>query len=268
MNLLDTVVQSLIQGLTEFLPVSSSGHLVLFQQFFHVQQPHMFMDIVLHLGTFLAVIIYFRKNLLELLLSFVRKPFDLHEPGTSYVWRIAVASLPTALIGLLIKRKFPFVYESVSWVLVFLFLTAVFLFVSDFIRVKEKRAESLSWLAVLFVGCAQGLAVLPGISRSGATIVAAILVGLARQDAGRFSFFIGLPAMLGAAVLEFKDVSFTVDHALILNATVAFLVSFIVALFSIRFLFFILKKAQFKLFSIYLVILVFAALILSKVLTI
>lgn len=268
MSLLDTVIQSLIQGLTEFLPVSSSGHLVLFQQFFDVQQPHMFMDIVLHMGTFLAVIIYFRKDLLALLLSFFRKPFDLDEPGTSYVWKIAVATLPTALMGLLIKWKLSFVYESISWVLVFLSVTAVFLFLSDFIRSKEKRVEDLSWLAVLAVGCAQGFAVFPGISRSGATIVAALLVGLARQDAGRFSFFIGLPAMLGAAILEFKDVSFTVNASLVLNASVALILSFVVALFSIRFLFFILKKARFKMFSIYLVVLVLAALILRNVLSI
>jgi undecaprenyl-diphosphatase len=268
MNFIDTILQALIQGLTEFLPVSSSGHLVLFQQIFHVQQPHLFMDIILHIGTFAAVIVFFWKGLSSLVVSFVRKPFDLKNDETSVAWKIVVGSIPTALIGIIIKLKFESVFENLNIVLVFMLVTALFLFLSDTFRNRNKNVPMLSWAEVLLIGTAQGLAVLPGISRSGATITACLLVGMARKEAGVFSFYLGIPALIGAAVIELKDASVTLNNELILHSAVAFVISFLVALAGIRFLFFVLERAKFRYFSLYIVVVVAAAAVAKFVLKI
>ncbi len=226
----------------------------------------MFMDIMLHLGTFAAIIVFFRKGLSSLVISFFHRPFDFQNPETSTVWKIALASLPTAVIGLFIKLKLSFVYESIDIVLLCLAVTATFLFLSDLIKSKEKGISSLSWKAVLFIGLIQGFAVLPGISRSGSTIVAGLLVGLARKEAGVFSFYIGIPAIIGAAIIELKDISFAVDSSLLLNAGVALFLSFIIALFCIRFLFYMLQFSRFRYFSIYLVVVIILSLLLRNIL--
>ena len=253
MSILNTIVQAIIQGLTEFLPVSSSGHLVLFQQLFNIQQPNLLILVVLNFGTLLAVLIYFAKDIESLTVGFFKAPFSLKNPETDFMWKIVVASIPTAILGLIIDKYFSKAFESLIIVLIDLSLTAILLFVSDFFRKKDKNIFGLSWLDVILIGTVQGLAVFPGISRSGSTIVIALLLGMKRKEAGVFSFFIAIPASFGALILGLKGANVVCSPNLIINLFLGVTISFLVGLASIQILFFILKKAQFKFFSFYLI---------------
>lgn len=263
MSILNTIIQAIIQGLTEFLPVSSSGHLVLFQQLFHVQQPNLLMDVFLHFGTLLAVLIYFAKDLVSLTVGFFKSPFSFRKPETDFMWKIVVASIPTAILGIIIEEYFSNVFESMTIVVIDLSLTAIFLFVSDFFKKKGKDIFGLSWLDVILIGTVQGLAVFPGISRSGSTIVVALLLGMKRKEAGVFSFFIAIPALLGALILGLKGANVVCSPNFIINLILGVGISFLVGLASIKFLFVILKKAQFKFFAFYLIGLVSFVMILK-----
>jgi len=253
MNVFNTIIQAIIQGLTEFLPISSSGHLVLFQQFFHVNQPNLLIDVFLHFGTLLAVLIYFAKDIESLTIGFLKAPFSFKKTETDFMWKIVVASIPTAILGIIIEKYFSNVFESLTIVLIDLSLTAILLFVSDFFKKKDKDIFGLSWLDVILIGTVQGLAVFPGISRSGSTIVIALLLGMKRKEAGVFSFFIAIPALLGALILGLKGVNVVCSSNLIINLFLGVGISFLVGLASIKILFVILKKAQFKFFSFYLI---------------
>jgi undecaprenyl-diphosphatase len=256
MTLGPTLVQSLVQGLTEFLPVSSSGHLVLVQQFFHIRQPHLTVDVALHAGTFLAVLVYFRRKIISLAVGFFRRPFDRSVGETDYVWKVLVASVPTAVAGLLIEKFASGVFESVVFVLIGMSLTAVMLFVTDLrLGRQNAAADRPSFLSALVIGCFQGFAVLPGISRSGWTMCAGMFCGMSRKSAAEFSFMAGLPALAGALVLEGRGWSgLTPD--IILPLVIGALVAFAVALAGIRLLFFILERSRLAWFSLYLVVVV------------
>ncbi len=259
MSVLDTLIQAVLQGLTEFLPVSSSGHLVIYQALFRVEQPHLLMDVSLHAGTFLAVIIYFWNDLKRMAVSVATRPLDLSREGTNEFWKVAAASIPTGLIGIVIEKKFSAVFESLDVVLAFLLVTAVLLFVSDFLKPGTKKAKDLSWGGALLVGLFQGIAVLPGISRSGATITGGIVAGLERTAAGRFSFLIGIPALVGAIVLEALDLTRSgLTAELWLHIALAASVACVIAFFTIRLLFWVLRKVRMRYFSLYLVVLVAA----------
>jgi len=265
MNALDTLLQAVLQGLTEFLPVSSSGHLVIFQDLFRVQQPHLLMDVCLHGGTFLAVVIYFWKDLAGMAVSVATRPFDLGRERTNEFWKIAAASIPTGLIGIIVQKKFGFVFESLPVVLAFLTVTAVLLFISDFLRQGTKSVKELSWGGALLVGVFQGIAVLPGISRSGSTITGGIAAGLDRVAAGRFSFLIGIPAMIGAICLEALDLKAAgIPGEFWIHAVLAIAVACVLALFTIRLLFWVLKKVRMRYFSLYLAALVAVVVIIKK----
>lgn len=256
MQLGPTLLQSVVQGLTEFLPVSSSGHLVLIQQFFHIEQPHLIVDVALHAGTFLAVVVYFHRRILRLTVDFFRRPWDRSSAETVYVWKILVAALPTGVAGLLIKRFASGAFESVLFVLIGMSLTAIALFLADakLSRARE-TADQPSFLSALIIGCAQGLAVLPGISRSGSTITAGIFLGLSRKSAAEFSFLAGLPALAGALLLEGPAIlGFTAGEAIPL--LVGAVLAFAIALASIRVLFLVLERSRLGWFALYLVLVV------------
>jgi undecaprenyl-diphosphatase len=257
MNIFDTLFQAVLQGLTEFLPVSSSGHLVIFQTLFRVRQPHLLMDVSLHAGTFLAVVVYFWKDIREMAVSFLARPFDLSRERTNEAWKVIVASIPTGLMGLLIGKKFGFVFESLGFVLAFLLVTAVMLAVSDFLKQGSKGVKDLSWGGALLVGLFQGIAVLPGVSRSGATITGGIIAGLERRTAGRFAFLVGIPAMLGAIAMEAADAARAgLSAELLFHVALAASVACVISFFTIRLLFWMLAKVRMRVFSLYLIVLV------------
>jgi len=193
------VVLGLIQGTTEFLPVSSSGHLVLAQRLFGVRSPGIVLEVTLHVATTAAVLVYFRRRLLDI----------FRTAAGPAGWRrflalIIVASLPAALVGLFFEEAVTGLFENgraVGWSLLF---TAAVLGASFLIRRRAQAIAALSWGGALVIGVAQAIAVAPGVSRAGMTVVAALLVGLAGAEAATFSFLLSVPAVLGAAALELR----------------------------------------------------------------
>jgi len=207
-NWFEALFLAVVQGLTEFLPVSSSGHLVLAQTFFGIDPAAAFIyDIVLHLGTALAALLFYRRDVAALL----RGLFPPYRQASSELLRarrllllLLAATVPTAIIGLTFKDFFEGLFASPAAVVAALAVTGTFLIASSRLPVTTLALESApSWKAVL-VGVAQGIAIVPGISRSGSTIVAGLAVGLRREDAVRFSFLLSLPAICGAALLELR----------------------------------------------------------------
>ncbi|RJO66263.1 MAG: undecaprenyl-diphosphate phosphatase [Myxococcales bacterium] len=212
MNVGDALILGIVQGLTEFLPVSSSGHLVLGHHLLGMQEPDVFFDVVLHVGTLAAVFLFYRRELLGLCraaLSFLGRPLpDPAHPLAAerrLLLYIFVATAPTGLIGVLFKDTFEAAFGSLVAVGAMLWTTAALLVTTRF---TFRRAGTLTWRRALALGVVQGLAILPGLSRSGSTISAAMLGGVSAEEAMRFSFLMSIPAILGAVTLKAADADF------------------------------------------------------------
>ncbi|HPD44581.1 MAG TPA: undecaprenyl-diphosphate phosphatase [Candidatus Woesebacteria bacterium] len=183
------LVLAIVQGITEFLPISSTGHLNLYQHFFHLT-PSLSLDIFLHGGTLIAVLFVFRKQF-----RYFWKNF----------WYIIMASIPAGIIGILFKEQFDTLFANVKLLPFFFLITTMFLFLTKNLKTNQSR---LTYKNALIIGIFQAIALLPGVSRSGATIAAGLLVGLPPLEAFNFSFALFIPATLGAIVLAYKDIVF------------------------------------------------------------
>ena len=210
---LAALVLGIVQGATEYLPVSSSGHLVIAQHLFGLEEPALFFDIVLHLGTLVAVVWYYRKDLVKLVSeSFAglqnlasghswKETLRLY-PGFRFALLIVVGTIPTAVIGLAFEDTFERLFGSVRLVGLMLILTGTVLLLTRFARGGGRDAAEMTWVDALIIGVVQGLAITPGISRSGVTIAAALLLGIERETAARYSFLLSIPSILGALLLR------------------------------------------------------------------
>jgi undecaprenyl-diphosphatase len=213
MNSLSTIFLGIVQGLTEFLPISSSGHLVLFQNLLGMKEPELFLDITLHVGTLIAVCFYFRSDLKGmivdswlLILGLIRRrePSARSANASLALW-VIVGTVPTGLIGVLFKSPLEDLFGSVTLVGFTLLFTGLIVALTRWIPDKHGTRTTVGLAAALAVGIAQGIAITPGISRSGATIVCGMLFKLNRDLAARFSFLLSIPAILGAMVLHLGD---------------------------------------------------------------
>jgi undecaprenyl-diphosphatase len=216
MALLHAVVLGVIQGLTEFLPVSSSGHLVVFQSLFGIKEPEIFFDIAVHVGTLLAVCLFFSKDLKEIARAlFSPSTWSFRQVG---LWQqlvqtpeirllsfIIVGTIPTAFLGLAFRPIAEAAFSSVRLVGVTLLVTGLMLWFTRGLRAEGRNAAQITLWDALCVGLMQGIAILPGISRSGATIAMALFRGLNRETAARYSFLLSIPAIVGAAALELNQ---------------------------------------------------------------
>ena len=181
---------AIIQGLTEFLPISSSGHLVIFQKLFGLNPPVLF-DILVHVGTLGAIIAYFLKPLSKI--------------SKHTLLLVVIGTIPAVVVGLFLQTYITQIFDSLKLVGVALLMTAGLLLVSKRFKLLNRRFKYLKWQDALFVGIFQVLAILPGVSRSGSTIVAGLARKLDRETAFRFSFYLAIPAILGALALQIPD---------------------------------------------------------------
>ena len=213
MSILQAFCLGVLQGITEFLPVSSSGHLALAQHLFGFKEPQLFFDVAVHAGTLMSVLLVFRSDLLQILkdgFSFfgTRKPSPLHSGGSGspagakMALMILVGSIPTAMIGLLFRDIIERFFTSPATVGLFLWTTGLILILSRWPRFNHEDLETPRVLDALVIGLAQGAAINPGLSRSGVTITTGLLLGLRPDLAFRFSFLLSIPAILGALALE------------------------------------------------------------------
>jgi len=243
MTIVDAFILGAVQGLTEFLPVSSSGHLVLFQVLFGLKEGMLAFDVAVHWATLAAVFVYFRKDFFEMFQQAVSGKF---RP----IVLIAVASVPTAVIGIVFKDYFESLFGSLKAAGTGWLLTAAFLIASDRFQQGSRALERMRVRDALWVGVAQGISIVPSISRSGATILAAMLTGIEKKDAVRFSFWIGVPAILGAGLLEMKaGIRLASSHPEVFWA--GFVTSGILGYFTIAWLLAIVSRGKFYLFGYY-----------------
>jgi len=200
---LQALLLGIVQGLTEFLPVSSSAHLILARVFFGFDGDKfgMAFDVACHVGTLIAVLIYFRRDVARLLAALPRL-FDAADPEARLIWLIVVATIPAIVVGLLFKHQIEDHLRTAAVAAAMLALGAVLLLAAERIGSKTRTERSLTLAEAFLIGCAQAAALVPGVSRSGATITVALLIGLRRAEAARFIFLLAIPAILGAAVSE------------------------------------------------------------------
>lgn len=246
------ILLGIIQGLTEFLPVSSSGHLVLLEQIFGIENNVILFDVILHCGTLLAVCFVYYKSIWNI----IKNPLSKESK------QLLIATIPTFIIALIFKSFFEKSFDGS--LLVFGFITtAIFLIIAEVISKKYYQYKELDYTKAGIIGVFQGLAILPGVSRSGATITSAIVQGVRREKATEFSFLMSIPVILASLLYELIK---TGKESLVIpfsNFVVGFIFSAIFGYFAIKLMIKVVKKAKFYYFSIYLILLS-AFLILNK----
>ncbi len=241
MNLVQGIILGIIQGLTEFLPVSSSGHLVIIQSLFkNFHQPGISFDVFLHLGTLFSVLIYFRKDILEIL-SFKRKRLII---------LLIIGTVPAGIVGIFFKNFIENLFQNVKLVGVSLIFTGFLLYISDKITITDKKEEDITIIDAIIIGVFQAIAIIPGVSRSGSTITAGIFRNLKREVAVKFSFLLSIPAILGAVVLSLKDFQH-IPHSYYIPYISGFLFSTITGIVSLKILSIMTEIKSLKYFSYY-----------------
>ncbi|MCE5215294.1 MAG: undecaprenyl-diphosphatase UppP [Methanobacterium sp.] len=223
MDILQAIIIGIVQGLTEFLPVSSSAHLVIVPYLLGTESSLAF-DTLLHIGTLVAVVVYFWKDLVNMIKSFLSSIMDLprgqfikglkEDQFKKLAWLIIIGSIPAGLAGVLLKDFFEGLFSNLMAVAIFLLITGFLLYYSEMVSRKVTQKTSLKEMSIkssLLIGVAQACSIAPGISRSGATISTGLFLGLERELAARFSFLLSIPAILGAALVQAKDITSIFD---------------------------------------------------------
>ncbi len=267
MTYLDAIILGILQGITEFLPISSSGHLVLGEYFLglHAEGLKSF-DIVVHMGSLLAIFIYFREDvwgMMKAFWGFVTFKPKWDDEYSKLIGLIVLGTIPAVAAGPLFADKIDGVFRGIVPVAICMVIVGFIFIAAEFLQ-KRVTKRSVNWKSALAIGLAQSVALLPGVSRSGSTIVCGLMSGLDRSQAARFSFLLGIPAIAGAGVFTFIQ-SFGVENAGEVDVAlgvmaVGFLFSLIFGWLSVAFLMKYLKKHTLHIFAFYLIGIGFIAL--------
>jgi|JI10StandDraft_1071094.scaffolds.fasta_scaffold147369_2 undecaprenyl-diphosphatase len=267
-NLFDSVVLGIIQGLTEFLPISSSGHLLLAQHFLGIKDPSIFYTLVLHLATLIATLIVFRNEVTNILKAVLRIPAfiknysqkgQLAIDDDSEAWTcilILIATFVTGILGVLFEKQFDKTFEWMWLESVGFFITGFALYSTKNLmletdaQTKGKTAAQVTMKDSFWIGLAQAIAILPSISRSGSTICTALWLRINRKFAGEFSFLISMPAIAGALILKASH-GFSVEKEALASYGVGFIFSFIFGYFSLVYLLQWIRKGKLHYFAYY-----------------
>ena len=246
MTIIQAVILGLLQGLTEFLPVSSSGHLALTSYFLGVENPGLIFEIVLHVGTLFSVLVYFRSPIGQLLLSAFNPEMKEQRRMLGY---LIVSSLPAAVIGLSFRHYFESISNQPQVVALLLFVTGTLLLLPRFFP-KNRGDSDITLRSALIMGFGQAFAILPGISRSGSTIVSGMLSGANPAKVAEFSFLMAIPAISGAAILAMFELD-KIDASLMTPFLIGGLVSFVSGLIAVYAVLSSIRKGKFEYFAYY-----------------
>lgn len=274
MTVFEAMILGMVQGLTEFLPISSSGHLLFMEKFLGldpaIRGAKLTFNVAVHFGTLCAIVIFLRKKIYQIFSGL--KPFNIHQnPQVRIIYLIIIGSLPTAFIGFLIKVKGLSLLNNIIFAAVMLLVTGALLFAADHVRglasdrMPARRSPCLAGRRVgaggdilgwntyhaLLVGTMQGLSVFPGLSRSGATITTAMFAGSSRQTAFEFSFLLSIPAILGANILQIKDIQVAISGGELVSTLVGTLTAFGVGWCALSILKWVLNRAKLHIFAWY-----------------
>jgi len=244
MNVIEAIILGIIQGLAEFLPISSSGHLALGHHFFGLQEEGLLFSIVVHVATLVPVFVVFWKDIWAIL----RRPFR------KITLMLIVATVPAAIVGFFFEDAVEAVFSTLTYLSIGFLFTGIILLISDRFKKGKKTTETMSWLDTVIMGIAQAIAIMPGISRSGTVIVAALSRGVERAEAAKFAFLMSIPIILGATVLQvfnvargdiyLGDINFVAFGAGFASAAVSGYLAIKLMLAAVR-------KAKFSYFAIY-----------------
>lgn len=269
MTYIQAFILGIVQGITEFLPISSSGHLVIVPYLLNWKIPaeEIFpFNVLIQLGTMVAVIIYFWNDLIKIITSFIAglfEPHPIYNEKTCLGWMIILATIPAVIGGLLFKDLVESAFQSVIAVAIFLIFTALLLFIAEKFGKNINSLEKLNSKNALIIGLFQLFSLFPGISRSGSTIAGGVLQGFKRKEAAKFSFLMSIPVMFGAGILSIKDLLSVPNLSDFLPILlIGFITSGVVGYFSIHWLLNFLNKKSLFSFSIYCLVLAILVIII------
>ncbi|GAE30961.1 undecaprenyl-diphosphatase UppP [Halalkalibacter hemicellulosilyticus] len=257
MSIIEAIIFGIVQGITEFLPISSTAHIIITQMVFNYQFPGLSFEIFLHLASILAVVIYFRRDLIEVIVGFFQYFTNKSKENRTqffFAIYIVVATGITGILGMLLEDSIGDSLKTPAFIAVSLTITGIFLIIIErFVRYGNRKEDQMTFIDSIIVGLGQTLAVIPGISRSGATLITALFIGLNRDTAVRYSFLLSIPVILGSTVLaigDFTQGSLVADIGIV-PLMIAFIVTFIFSWIGIVWLIGFLKKSKLIYFAIY-----------------
>ena len=254
-TLLQLLVLAVVQGITEFLPISSSGHLVLTSQLMGWPDQGLIIDIAVHAGTLLAVILYFWRDIWMIVAGTASALTGRPAPGFKLLVFVVIATVPIVAAGYFGLSYIKTVARSIELIAWTTLGFGILLGVVDWLCMTVRRMEHLTYLGVIFIGCAQALALLPGTSRAGITMTACRALGMERREAARFSMLLSIPAILGATTLASLELYESGNVALSMDAAIAAALAFVTALIAIAAMMQWLMRATFTPFVIYRIVL-------------
>lgn len=260
MNILQGIIIGIVQGLTEFLPVSSSAHLIFIQKLLGVESSLAF-DTFLHLGSLLAVLIFFRADIYKMINAWLFSVEDIlqhrfkegfyADPYKRLAWYVILATIPVGIVGVLFESQVDALFAGALYVPgFFLFVTGTILYLSQRIASGEIDMSHIGWAQSLFMGLGQACAIMPGLSRSGTTIAAGLVAGLDKEFAAKFSFILSIPAIFGAFIVQVKDIGLSMsgDGAAII---LGFVAAFVSGYLAIKWLLDLIQNKSLDLFAFY-----------------
>lgn len=266
MNIFEVIILGFIQGVAEFLPISSSAHLIIFRDVFGIgagmsSNMELTFDIALHFGTLLAILVFFFWDFMKMLEKGFTK--GVKDDDGKLLWYLVAATIPAAIVGVLFEDVIENMVRS-NYVVIALALAimGVIIYLADKYSKQSKNVKQMTLKDAIIIGCSQVFALIPGFSRSGTTIATGRILGLDRESAAKFSFFLSAPVVLGAVVLQLiKGSVWSVILANLSTFIFGILVSFIIGLLCIKYLLKYLQKHNFKIFMIYRVLLAIVVLV-------
>jgi len=263
MNIFHAIFLGIIQGLTEFLPISSSGHLALLEHYLNVQEAGLAFDVLLHVGTLVALIAYFWQEWLDMFRALLR-PERHNRFERRLFWYLVIATVPGALAGFFLEKQAETIFRAPTRIAILLGVMGIILYLADRLARHQRQLQGITLTDAILIGCAQALAIMPGVSRSGSTMTMGLFLGFTRETAARFSFLLSTPIIFGAGLYHalklFKagdNTLFTLPHIL------GFLAAIVSSYFTIKFLLQFLRRHTFVIFALYRILLAIVVLTLE-----
>ena len=262
MNIFHAVFLGIVQGITEFLPISSSAHLTLLEHYFNVQEAGLAFDVLLHVGTLVALIAYFWQDWMDMFKAVLR-PGRHNRFERRLFWCLVVATIPGAVAGFLLEKKAETVFRAPMRIAILIGVMGIILYLADRLAKHQRRLPGITFFDAILIGLSQALAIMPGVSRSGSTMTMGLFLGFTRETAARFSFLMSTPIIFGAGLYHalklFKSggatTFFTLPHIL------GFLAAIVSSYLTIKFLLQFLQRHTFAIFAFYRIVL--AAVVLT-----
>lgn len=250
MSIFQAIIYGIVQGIGEFLPISSSGHLIALPQILGWEDPGLAFDVALHIGTLVAVVAFFWKDWVRLITAGFTK--SKSKEGKLF-WYIIIATIPGGLIGILLEKKAESAFRNLALVGFMLIVMGIIMYIADKINDNTVEIENIGLGRSFLIGISQAVAIIPGVSRAGITMSTGLFAGLSKESAARFSFLLSTPIIIGAGLLKLKNLVHT-PAAQVPSVAVAVITSAIVGFLSIKFLLNYLKNKGFGIFIAYRII--------------